>query len=135
MKVIQIPALQDNYIYLVICEKTGKTAVVDAPDAPLVRQNVKREGLELVAILNTHHHYDHIGANEDLLSKQKLDVYGGVYDRDRIPGITHTLKDNDEVAIGLMKLRVIEVPGHTLGHIVYYSEADGVLFCGDTVFV
>lgn len=132
-KIIQVPALQDNYIYFVVCPVTGETAVIDTPDAPLTRNVVKREALHLTKILNTHHHWDHTGGNEDLLSRQKFDVYGFDGDSARIPGITHTVREGDHVSVGTIDFRVIEIPAHTSGHIAYVT--DGAVFCGDTLFV
>jgi hydroxyacylglutathione hydrolase len=133
VQIISLPVLKDNYTYLVVCPETRKACVIDSPDAPLIRQTVKKLGIELVAILNTHHHWDHIGANEDLLSKQKLEVYGSYYDENRIPGITKRVKQGDSVQIGSIYFQVLDVPGHTLGHVAYYTK--GALFCGDTLFV
>ena len=114
MKIIQIPVLQDNYEYLVICEKTGKAAIVDAPDASATRNAVKKAGVELTAICDTHHRWDHTGANEDLLSKQNLIVYGGANDRGRIFGQTHFLKEGDTVRLGKLSFSILD-----LTHSVY----------------
>lgn len=133
MKIIQIPVLQDNYAYLAICEITGLAAVIDSPDAPAVRNAAKRAGVEIVAIFNTHHHWDHIGSNEDLLSKKKMSVYASAYDKDRVPGVTSLVADGMTIALGDLRFDVIEAPGHTLGHVLYYGH--GALFCGDTLFV
>lgn len=132
MRVVQIPVLNDNYTYLIICEKTKFAAVVDSPDAPATRNQVKKSGAELRYIFNTHHHWDHTGANEDLLSKAKLEVYASEYDQERISGVTHSLKAGDEVFCGELKFKVLFIPGHTLGHIAFYGH--GAVFCGDTLF-
>ncbi len=140
MRVLQVPALQNNYFYFIICDQTGEAAIVDSPDASLTRSIAKKEGFNLTTILNTHHHWDHIGANEDLLSNpigaavlQKLNVYGFERDRERIPGLTHAVREGDVVKIGNVSLRVMEIPGHTSGHIAYVT--DGAVFSGDTIFV
>lgn len=134
MKIVQIPALQDNYIYLIICEKTGQAAIVDSADAPLTRNTAKKNNVSIEAIFNTHHHWDHAGGNSDLVSKKPdLKVFASHYDKDRIDCVTKTVGEGDSVSIGELKFSVMDIPGHTLGHIAYYGN--GVLFCGDTLFV
>lgn len=133
MRVIQIPVLADNYTYLIICEKTDKAAVVDSPDASATRNAAKKANVELVAIIDTHHHWDHIGANEDFLSKQKIPVYAGSKDQDRIYGLSNPLDEGDEVKIGSLSFKILFIPGHTRAHIAYVGH--GAVFCGDTLFV
>lgn len=133
MKIVQIPVLKDNYTYLLICAETGQAAVVDSPEAAPVLLAAEREGVDLVAILNTHHHGDHVGANQELLANRDLEVFGHVSDRDRIPGMTRGLEEGDRVTVGRLTSRVLFVPGHTRAHIAYLF--DDVMFCGDTVFV
>jgi hydroxyacylglutathione hydrolase len=132
MKVVPIPQLMDNYAYLVIDEKTGEAGIVDCAEADAVLQAVAREGVTLTAILPTHHHYDHVGGNTDLLAaRPDLAVYG--FD-DRIPGLTRQVRDGDRIRVGTLEARVIFIPAHTTGHIAYYFEADRCVFTGDTLF-
>lgn len=110
--------------------------MVDPGDAAPVMAQLEREGLELVAILNTHHHGDHVGGNRALLARWPVPVYGPV--RETIPGVTRTLVEGDTFTvpeIGL-ELSVLDVPGHTAGHIACVGRlADGpIVFCGDTLF-
>lgn len=133
MKVIQIPLLRDNYGYLIVCEKTNEAAVVDPSEADPVIRQVEKERVILKAILNTHHHRDHTGGNVGLLEHWPLEVYGHAVDKERIPGLTHPLDDEDEVCVGQLRGRVLFIPGHTKGHIAYVF--DNKLFCGDTLFV
>jgi hydroxyacylglutathione hydrolase len=133
MKVIQIPLLRDNYGYLLVCERTGQTAVVDPSEGEPVLRAVEKERVDLRAILNTHHHRDHTGGNAYLLERIRLRVYGHKVDRERIPGHTHPLEDGDEVEVGDLKGKVLFIPGHTRGHVAYLFENN--LFCGDTLFV
>ncbi|MFQ5902568.1 MAG: hydroxyacylglutathione hydrolase [Candidatus Binatia bacterium] len=133
MKIIQIPLLRDNYAYLIVCEKTNEAAVVDPSEAEPVLRRVEKEKVTLKAILNTHHHWDHTGGNAGLLERLALEVYGHWVDKGRIPGLTHTLDEGDEVVIGGLGARVLFIPGHTKGHIAYLFE--NKLFCGDTLFV
>ena len=128
--IVPIRAFQDNYIW---CLRRGSAAVVvDPGDANPVLDYLSNEGLQLAAILATHHHSDHVGGNITLQSKYNVPVFGPA--REKIPGITRQLREGDIVevpGIGL-HLEVLDIPGHTLGHIAYFG--DGVLFCGDTLF-
>ena len=128
--IVPIRAFQDNYIW---CLRTGAVAVVvDPGDAEPVLEYLSSEKLRLAAILTTHHHGDHVGGNTKLLTKYNVPVFGPA--REKIPGITRALKEGDTIevpGVGLT-LGVLDVPGHTAGHIAYYGE--GVLFCGDTLF-
>ncbi|MDO8494609.1 MAG: hydroxyacylglutathione hydrolase [Deltaproteobacteria bacterium] len=130
-----VPVLADNYSYLIVCPKTKKAAVVDCPDSAPVLAVLQKSGWDFCAILDTHHHFDHVGGNENLLRYKKVDVYGSLYDKNRIPGLTKTLCEGDVVAVGELQGKVLEIPGHTLGHIAYYFEEMKALFCGDTLFV
>lgn len=134
MHIVQIPVLQDNYQYLVVCDKTQLAAVVDAPDASAAVSCARREGVELTAIWNTHHHWDHIGGNEELRDRFGLPVFCGAYDfaEARIPAATNAVREGDTVSVGDVVFTVIDVPGHTLGHVAYYGN--GALICGDTLF-
>lgn len=132
MRIVQIPLLKDNYGYLLICEKTNHAAVVDPSEGEPVWRTVQREGVDLRAILNTHHHRDHTGGNEYLLKQARLDVYGSQVDEDRIPGITRPVKEGDEVQVGEETGKVLFIPGHTRGHIAFLFG--NKLFSGDCLF-
>jgi hydroxyacylglutathione hydrolase len=140
MKVIRIPVLTDNYIFLLHDSQTNTAAVVDPAVAKPVLDCLQKIGAELVAIFNTHHHWDHIGANQELSQKfPNLLVYGGAEDKGRIPGQKVFLNEGDLVEFAGRKAKVFFVPGHTRAHIAYYfvpiEEGDtGELFCGDTLF-
>jgi hydroxyacylglutathione hydrolase len=134
-----IPAFVDNYFWLLV--RGRKAAVVDPGDAEPVRQALRSLGLELSAILITHHHGDHIGGVQDLLRDRRVPVFGPRAEQKQIPFIDHPLGDGDRVALPELdvEFEILAVPGHTLGHIAYYAAArgtePGVLFCGDTLFV
>jgi hydroxyacylglutathione hydrolase len=132
MKVIPIPQLMDNYAYLVVDEPGGEAGIVDCAEAEPVLAAVQREGVRLTAILPTHHHYDHIGGNEELLQAlPELEVYGV---DERIPGLTRKVSDGDTVRVGALSARVLFIPAHTTGHIAYFFEKEKVVFTGDTLF-
>jgi hydroxyacylglutathione hydrolase len=132
MRIQQIPLLRDNYGYLLVCEKTNATAIIDPSEAEPVLQRIEQEKIIPTAILNTHHHRDHTGGNEGLLASKKLDVYGHRTDEGRIPGLSHLLDDGDEILIGELRGKILFIPGHTAGHVAYLFE--NALFCGDTLF-
>jgi len=139
MQVATRRAFSDNYIFLLIDEAGDETAAVDPGDAEPVLEYLRRTGRRLVAILNTHHHRDHVGGNRALLEHfPGIPVYGGSRDRGRIPGQTGYLKEGDRIVVCGSSATVLEVPGHTLGHIAYFFADDdrsgGELFSGDTVF-
>lgn len=128
-----VPCLRDNYAYVVHAEGAEECVVVDPSEEAPVSEFVERLGLRLVAILNTHHHRDHVGGNSALIERWgPLPVYGHRSDADRIPGFTHPLDDGDTFEITGLPFGVLHVPGHTRGAITYVS--DGRAFTGDTLF-
>ena len=130
MQIIPLPAFSDNYIWLI---REGRHAVVvDPGDAAPVTDYLERNELSLAAALITHHHPDHVGGLPELVRSKDIPVYGPR--REAIAGVTRPLEDHDRISIADVGLdfEIIDVPGHTLGHIAYYSP--GHLFCGDTLF-
>jgi len=129
-----MPALRDNYVFLVHDPEEGVTAVVDPAEEAPVLAALDAAGWGLDLILNTHHHPDHVGANRSLKLRFGLTVVGPAADRDRIPGIDVAVGTGDTAAVGAAVARVYDVPGHTRGHIAYWFEADAAVFVGDTLF-
>ncbi|MCW5889364.1 MAG: hydroxyacylglutathione hydrolase [bacterium] len=135
MDVVPIPQLSDNYAYLVVDPATRAAAVVDCAEAGPVLDAVTAQGVRLTTVLATHHHYDHVGGNADLLATlPNLRVYGSAGDAPRIPGITNQLGDGDPVEVGSLRARAILIPAHTSGHVAYYFAEAGAVFTGDTLF-
>ena len=134
LEIYQIPCLQDNYGFLVHDPETGATATIDTPGVAPINQALAAKGWRLTHILNTHHHFDHAGGNEELKAQWNCQVVGAAIDAERIPGIDVALADGDTLTLGSKQARIIEVPGHTSGHIAYYFAADEVAFVGDTLF-
>jgi len=134
MQVTPIPQLADNYAYLNIDESTQKAGVVDCAEAEPVRNAVRAAGVALVAILPTHHHWDHVGGNEDLLKHGRLEVYGYKGQAERIPGCTREVEEGDRITLGTLSARIIFIPAHTTGHVAYYFETEKKVFTGDTLF-
>ena len=131
-----VPAFNDNYIWLIhdsaSLEQARHAAVVDPGDAAPVLRTLRDHALQLTAILITHHHSDHIGGIAALSAAYDAPVYGPA--GEKINGLTHKLRDGDHIELdhGLGKYDVIDVPGHTSGHIAYFGG--NTLFCGDTLF-
>ncbi|MBK4729564.1 hydroxyacylglutathione hydrolase [Oxynema sp. CENA135] len=140
MKIYRLPAFSDNYIFLIHDPQRQSAATIDPGDAGPVLQQLDRLGARLVAIFNTHHHFDHVGGNTILTEAfPQCVVYGGDRDRGRIPGQQVFLNEGDRVEFGDRTAEVFFVPGHTRAHIAYYfppvaGEDAGNLFCGDTLF-
>lgn len=139
MQIYRLPALSDNYIFLLYDAAQGIAAVVDPAEAAPVLRWLQERQAELVAIFNTHHHSDHVGGNSRLLQAfPQAVVYSGVRDRGRIPGQQVFLQEGDRVTFADRQAEVLFVPGHTSGHIAYYfppsQPEPGELFCGDTLF-
>ncbi|MFA5921910.1 MAG: hydroxyacylglutathione hydrolase [Methylococcaceae bacterium] len=135
LTITQIPVLTDNYIYLINDPVSGETAVIDPALAQPVLDVLEKKGWRLTYILNTHHHWDHVGGNLELKQKTGCKIIAAQADRDRIPGIDRGVGEDDVISLGQHQARVISTPGHTRGHIVYHFAEDGALFCGDTLFV
>jgi hydroxyacylglutathione hydrolase len=131
--VLHVRAFEDNYIWVIRGNSGTHAALVDPGDAAPVLAALPRLGITPVAILCTHHHNDHVGGIPELLQHfPELPVYGPAHET--IDSLTHRLHDSDEVRLPDLGLnfRVLEVPGHTRGHLAYYGH--GWLFCGDTLF-
>jgi hydroxyacylglutathione hydrolase len=135
LTIIQIPVLTDNYIYLIHDPVSEETAVIDPALAQPVLDVLGKKGWRLTCILNTHHHWDHVGGNLELKQKTGCKIIAAQSDRDRIPGIDMGVSENDVISLGQHRAKVISTPGHTSGHIVYHFSEDCALFCGDTLFV
>jgi hydroxyacylglutathione hydrolase len=135
MRVVPVPCLQDNYAYLVVCERTKKAAIVDPGEAQPVLAAVAREGVTLDAVWATHHHGDHVGGVPALVEAVPgLRVVASSGDRSKVPKVTDVVDDADETAVGDVKARVIHNPGHTLGAISFWIEDGAAVFTGDTLF-
>ena len=134
MKIIPIPCLSDNYAYIVKDNITKTVGVVDPSEAKPIINYLKKEKLELNYILNTHHHFDHIGGNIELQKLYKSKIIGFKDDKHRIPGINITLNDGEKFKFGKSQIKVIHIPGHTSGHICFFFEKDKIAFTGDTLF-
>ncbi|MGR9052029.1 MAG: hydroxyacylglutathione hydrolase [Gammaproteobacteria bacterium] len=134
LEIVQLPVLSDNYIFLVHEPESGQTAAVDPAVAQPVLEALENRSWHLDFVFNTHHHGDHVGGNLELKRATGCKVVGAEGDRRRIPGIDIGLSDGDTFGLGNVRFEILETPGHTLGHIVFYAPTERVLFCGDTLF-
>ena len=130
IRITPVSAFKDNYVWVV--SRGANAVVVDPGDTRPVAAHLRAEGLQLSAILNTHHHLDHVGGNAELVAECAAPVYGP--DDARIPALTQRVGEGQRIAIAPLGIEfsVLEIPGHTRTHIAYYG-AD-MLFCGDTLF-
>ncbi|XP_018901540.1 hydroxyacylglutathione hydrolase, mitochondrial [Bemisia tabaci] len=136
MDVTILPALEDNYMYLITDKATKSAAIVDPVNPTLVLEEVAKRGVSLEAVLTTHHHWDHAGGNTQLKeSMESLEVYGG---DSRVDAVTKIVQDGNSFNIGTLKVKCLFTPCHTTGHICYFVSADSgppAVFTGDTLFV
>ena len=134
MRIEIIKCLQDNYSYLIIDKNNLKACVVDPSEASPIINFVEKKKLKLVYILNTHHHYDHVGGNLELKRKYNSKVIGFKEDKKRIPGIDILVEDNQIWNEDNFEAKIYHVPGHTSGHIAFHFFKEKKLFIGDTLF-
>ena len=135
MKITTIPILSDNYSYLIVDKDNKSCSAVDPASPEEIIPFLEKEKLDLKNILNTHYHSDHTAGNLELKEKYKCKIYGPDKEKDQIPGIDITLKENDTLKINDYSVKIFETPGHTAGHIIYWFDKEKVVFTGDTLFV
>lgn len=134
LEIVRIPALSDNYIWLVHEPESGATMVVDPAQADPVLAALEARGWTLDAIWNTHWHPDHTGGNAALKAATGCTVIAPAAEAAKIPTADRLVGEGDRVALGAAEAVVLEVPAHTAGHIAYHFAGDAVLFIGDTLF-
>ena len=134
MKIEIIPCLQDNYSYLIIDEKKNICCVIDPSESDPIIEYLEKNKIDLKFILNTHHHFDHVGGNRKLKEKYNASVVGFKGDKERIPDIDILVDDQEIWKYQNFETKIIYIPGHTLGHICFYFYNDKSVFTGDTLF-
>ena len=134
LEVFSIAALKDNYIYILRDHKNRKTAVIDPSESKPVFDFLKKRGWNLDAIWNTHHHWDHVGGNLELKESYQCPLVCSRYDETRIEGSDTFVDETTKLKFGEEEVQIIELPGHTLGHIAFVIPQSQLLFSGDTLF-
>lgn len=135
LEIEQIPVLRDNYVWLLHDPASGATAAVDPAVPDPVLERLEQRGWRLSHILNTHHHDDHVGGNAALKKATGAKVVGARQDAQRIPGIDLGVGDGDSFLLGRAAAMVLDMPGHTVGHIAYWFPESRAVFAGDTLFM
>ncbi len=134
LEIEQFLCLSDNYGVLIHDPEAGVTAAIDAPDAKTILTQLEAKGWTLTHLFVTHHHGDHTGGNLALKEATGCTIYGPAAEADRIPGIDVEVSDGDVIRFGDFDVKVIDTPGHTIGHIAYWIPDAKVAFVGDTLF-
>ena len=129
-----IKCLQDNYSYIIVDKTINSACVIDPSEALPIIEFLEKNKINLDFILNTHHHYDHVGGYKALKEKYDAKVLGFFEDKERIPEIDILLKDNEIWKNNNFEAKIIHIPGHTSGHICYYFKKEKIAFTGDTLF-
>lgn len=134
LQIEAVPVLDDNYVFLL--SRGGEAVLVDPAVAPPLIARLEQRQLQLVAVLQTHHHRDHIGGTPELLGRwPACRVVAAAADRSRIPFQTDPVADGDQLSLLDEPITVLAVPGHTRAHVAYHLPSRGDLFVGDTLFV
>ena len=129
-----VPILSDNYAWLLNDEASGAVAIVDPADAKACIAAIEQDGGKLDMIIITHHHDDHIAGVDEVRAKYGATVVGATADKHRLPKLDLEVKEGDTVPFGQSHFEVIDTPGHTRGHVSYFSPDGDILLCADTLF-
>jgi hydroxyacylglutathione hydrolase len=129
-----VSCLNDNFSYIIHEDNTGIVGVIDPSEFYPIDELISKKYKKIDFILNTHHHFDHVGGNKKIKEKYKSKVVGSKIDKNRIPEIDILLSDNDSFKFGTLIFKIMFAPGHTSGHICFYCEEEKIIFTGDTLF-
>lgn len=132
-EIVTIPCLKDNYAYLLHDPTTGATAVIDVPEAPPIEAALAARGWRLSDILLTHHHWDHVDGVAALRAATGARVWGARADAHRLPALDHAVTEGEVIAIGALRAHVIDVSGHTVGHIALSVPQANAVFTADSL--
>lgn len=133
LEIVTVPCLKDNYAYLLHDPDTGATAVIDVPDPAPIQQALEQRGWSLTDILITHHHWDHVDGVEALKKETGARVVGAGADAHRLPPLDLAVAEGDSVTVGSQSGQVLDVSGHTVGHIAYYFAQSEAVFTADSL--
>ncbi|MEM7508636.1 MAG: hydroxyacylglutathione hydrolase [Pseudomonadota bacterium] len=133
VEIVTLPARSDNYAYLMRDEASGLVATIDAPDAAPIEAALDERGWSLDQIWLTHHHGDHVEGVAPLRDRFACKVVGHAKDAARLPTLDQTVGEGDTLSLGETEARILDVSGHTIGHIAFVVEADKVAFTADSL--
>jgi len=133
LDILTIPCLSDNYAYLAHDSATGETALIDAPEAGPILAALDESGWTLSHVLITHHHADHVDGLSGILARHPATVIGAKADEHRLPDLDVSVTEGDTLTIGGETAHVIDVSGHTVGHIAFHFPQSGVVFTADSL--
>jgi len=131
--IVTVPCLADNYAFLLHDPATGATACIDVPEAAPILATLDARGWTLGDVILTHHHWDHVDGLSDLLARAPARVWGAAADAHRLPPLDHAVAAGDTIPIGTLTGHVIDVPGHTVGHIAVHVPDAGAVFTADSL--
>lgn len=134
LEIVRVPALSDNYIWLVHDPDSAETLVVDPAQAEPVMAAAAERGWTITQIWNTHWHPDHTGGNAEIAAATGCTITGPAAEAAKIPTLDRQVGDGDQVTLGTHRARVLAVPAHTAGHIAYHFADESIVFVGDTLF-
>ncbi len=133
LEIVTIPCLSDNYAYLAHDPASGETALIDAPEAAPILAELDARGWKLSHVLLTHHHWDHVDGLPDILKKHPAKVIGAAADAHRLPPLDQQVREGDSFEIGGEPVEVLDVSGHTIGHIAFYLPQSAAVFTADSL--
>lgn len=128
-----IPCLSDNYAFLIHDPETGDTGLIDAPEAAPILAALAETGWRLTSVFLTHHHYDHVDGLAEILAAHPAKVYGAAADAHRLPPLDHALSEGDSISVGSQTGTVLDVSGHTVGHIAFSFPDAAMVFTADSL--
>ena len=133
VEILTIPCLSDNYAFLIHDQDSKETILIDAPDAAAIKRALARQGWTLNHILLTHHHWDHVDGVQALCSSGGVDVYGAQADAHRLPKLDHSFGSGQNLRLAGQSCEVIDVPGHTIGHVAFFFPNLNAAFTADSL--
>ncbi|WP_170409803.1 hydroxyacylglutathione hydrolase [Ruegeria atlantica] len=133
LEIVTIPCLSDNYAFLAHDPVSGNTALVDAPEAGPILAELEKRGWALTHVLLTHHHWDHVDGLPTILESHKAKVIGAAADAHRLPALDQQVSDGDTFEFGGEPVKVLDVSGHTIGHVAYYLPGSAAVFTADSL--
>ncbi|SDW71898.1 hydroxyacylglutathione hydrolase [Ruegeria halocynthiae] len=133
LEIVTVPCLSDNYAFLTHDPASGETALVDAPEAAPILAELESRGWRLSHVLLTHHHWDHVDGLDGILEKHPARVIGAKADEHRLPKLDQAVVEGDTFYIGGEPVKVLDVSGHTVGHIAFYMPQTGAVFTADSL--